>query len=60
LCVAFSAQTQITIGKRPRLFVRAKKSLISSLPMETSSFCHRLCFRILSAISKPASLTGVA
>jgi hypothetical protein len=34
LCVAFSAQTQITIGKRPRLFVRAKKSLISSLNTE--------------------------
>jgi hypothetical protein len=24
--------------------------------METSSFCHRLCFRILAAISKPNSL----
>jgi hypothetical protein len=34
LCVwPFSAQTQITIGKRARLFMSAKKSLNSSLPV---------------------------
>jgi hypothetical protein len=58
LCVwPFSAQTQITIGKRARLFMSAKKSLNSSLSRQLGMrlrFCQQVLPRLWLFVTRPS------